>query len=296
MTVPPPDAVRRAPPAAAQPAGDVDPALIVWGLSKRFVGRAGPVDALSEINFSVAPGEFVCLVGPSGCGKSTLLSILAGLDGATSGRVVVAGRVVKGPGTDRGMVFQRDNLFPWLTVRNNVRFGSKLKAVRRTFTPERARAVEERCDQLLDVVGLSRFARSYPHELSGGMRQRAALARALVNQPRVMLMDEPFGALDAQTREEMQELLARLSERHGTTTVFVTHDVEEAVLLADRILVMAAHPGRIAKEVRVPLPRPRTLEMRLDPAFAQVRAEVLTSLYTRERRQQSKAALDRILR
>ncbi|HEV7300681.1 MAG TPA: ABC transporter ATP-binding protein [Tepidisphaeraceae bacterium] len=267
------------------------PLLFVWGVTKTFNGRSGPVNALKEVSFSVARGEFVALVGPSGCGKSTLLSIVAGLESATSGRIALAGNVITEPGPDRGMVFQRDNLFPWLTVRENVRFSRRLKSIRRALQGDRRRTFEARCEQLIDIVGLKQFAGAYPHELSGGMRQRAALARALANQPEVLLMDEPFGALDAQTREEMQEMLARLSERQGTTTLFVTHDVEEAVLLADRILVLAAHPGRIAKEVRVDLPRPRTLEMRLEPAFAKVRAEVLGSLYTRQRRSLSETAL-----
>ncbi len=272
------------------------PALIVWGLTKTFRGRAGPVDALKEVSFNVMPGEFVALVGPSGCGKSTLLSIVAGLESPTTGRVVIDGRSIVEPGPDRGMVFQRDNLFPWLTVRENVRYSARLKSIRRTLSGAKRQDFDARCDQLIDIVGLSKFAKSYPSELSGGMRQRAALARALANQPRVLLMDEPFGALDAQTREEMQELLARLSERQGTTTLFVTHDVEEAVLLSDRIIVLAPHPGRIAREIKVDLPRPRTLEMRLEPAFSSVRADVLESLYSRQRRSLSESQLQSMVR
>lgn len=257
--------------------------LTARGVSKRFRAPMGEVVALDGVDLVVEEGEFVCLVGPSGCGKSTLLLIVAGLERPTCGEVLLDGRPIEGPGPDRGMVFQRDCLFPWLTVLENVQFGLQLRANRSGLSDGRRKAYLERTERLLEAVGLGAFKTAYPKQLSGGMRQRVALVRALAIQPRVLLMDEPFGALDAQTREEMQELLLDLCRIHGTTVLFVTHDVEESVFLADRVLVMQAHPGRIVAEVAVPLPRPRRLEMRLEPEFQAIRGEVVRHLYRQPR-------------
>jgi ABC-type nitrate/sulfonate/bicarbonate transport system ATPase subunit len=264
-------------------------------VTKVFQAKVGEIVALEEVSFSVIEGEFVCLVGPSGCGKSTLLSIVAGLEFPTGGEILLGGQRITGPGIDRGVVFQKDCLFPWLSVSENVRFGLNLRANRHGLSSSRMQSLLDRCDYLLEVVGLSRFKDAYPKELSGGMRQRAALARALANQPKVLLMDEPFGALDAQTREEMQELLLKVCERQGTTVLFVTHDVEEAVFLADRVLVMQAHPGKIVGEVPVPLPRPRNLETTLEASFHAIRGEVLRLLYHRTRRVLSEELLYKIV-
>jgi NitT/TauT family transport system ATP-binding protein len=251
-----------------------EPVLRVRGLCKEYASARGAVNALANVSFDVHSGERVCVVGPSGCGKSTLLGMLAGLDVPSRGQLLLDERPIHGAGSDRGMVFQRDCLFPWLTIEQNVGFAIDLahhRAKRDAFVHARARA-------LLAEVGLAKFASAYPRQLSGGMRQRAAIARALLHQPRILLMDEPFGALDAQTREQMQELLLRLCERERTTLVFVTHDVEEAVFLADRVLVMSAHPGAIAAELRVPMPRPRAPMLKLEPEFAAVRRTVLNEL------------------
>ena len=257
------------------------PLLRLRSVTKVFPSDGGPVTALSDISFDVREGEFVCLVGTSGCGKSTILSLVAGLLEASDGRAWLAGSEILGPGPDRGLVFQRDNLFPWLTVTENVRFGLTL-AANRARGPNAARALEARADALIGTVGLDAFRDALPDQLSGGMRQRAAIARALVLQPRLLLMDEPFGALDAQTRERMQGMLLDLSQSQGTTVLFVTHDVEEAVLLADRIVVMHAHPGRVVDRVDVDLPRPRHVRMKLEPAFAEIRGSVLDRLHAPE--------------
>ena len=256
-------------------------------VSRTFTTKTGPVTALERCAFSLQEGEFVCVVGPSGCGKSTILSLVAGLDRPSSGKILLDGHAITAPGADRGMVFQRDNLFPWLSVFDNVTFGLNLKANRKNFSKARREALLERANSLLDVVGLAPFKDRYPKELSGGMRQRAGLVRALVTQPRMLLMDEPFGALDAQTREEMQELLLTLCARHRTTVLFITHDIEEAVLLADRVLVMQAHPGKIIADIPIPHPRPRTMELRLEPHFNELRSEVANLLHHRERRRLS---------
>jgi NitT/TauT family transport system ATP-binding protein len=245
--------------------------LEVRRVTKRFVAKGGVVTALDHVSFDVAEGEIVCLLGTSGCGKSTLLSLIAGLDEASEGEITLDGEPITGPGTDRGMVFQRDCLFPWLTVTGNVRFGMRLKANAAVLDG----TAVGRSEYLIEAVGLGKFKDAYPKQLSGGMRQRAAIARALLNQPRVLLMDEPFGALDAQTREGMQELLLGLCAKHGTTVVFVTHDVEEAVYLGDRVIVMKAHPGEVAADVAIDLPRPRNAEMKLSEGFSRYRREIL---------------------
>jgi NitT/TauT family transport system ATP-binding protein len=218
----------------------------VEGVDKRF----GDFLALGDTNLVVNEGEFICLIGPSGCGKSTLLRIIAGFEPATSGLTIVAGRAVEGPGPDRGMVFQDYGLFPWLSVRGNIGFGPAARGV------PKAR-VKETVDHFLNLVGLTKFADAYPHQLSGGMKQRVAIARVLANDARVVLMDEPFGALDAMTRERLQDELLELWARTGLTVIFVTHAIEEAILLADRVVAMQPGPGRIVSDTRIDLPRPR---------------------------------------
>ena len=233
--------------------------------------RGGSVVAVDSLDLTVRDKEFVCIVGPSGCGKSTLLRIIAGLTRPTTGEVVLDGMQVSGPGADRGMVFQSYTLFPWLTVEGNVEFGPRLRGQ----PPELCTRIAKR---YIDLVGLSGFEHSYPKELSGGMMQRAAIARALANDPEILLMDEPFGALDAQTRTLMQELLLSVWEQTHKTVLFVTHDIEEAVLLADRVYVMTARPGRIKREIQVALPRPRTVEVFDSEEFLHLRREVHQSI------------------
>lgn len=248
----------------------------ILGLGKTFGSGAKEVVALRDASLRMAENEFVALVGTSGCGKSTLLSILAGLQEATEGTVLVDGRPVDGPGRDRGVVFQTYTLFPWLTARQNVEFALHGEGIGKAERRERAA-------ELLAQMRLGEFADAHPHELSGGMKQRVAIARALVYRPRLLLMDEPFGALDALTRRMMQQLLAEVWEAHRLTVLFVTHDVEEAVYVADRVLVMTNRPGRIKEEIPVPLPRPRTPEMLTDPAFVEIRGRVLESIIAEAR-------------
>jgi NitT/TauT family transport system ATP-binding protein len=236
-------------------------------LGKIYDSDRGPVQALEDIHFTVRRREFVTVIGQSGCGKSTLIRILAGLEEHTSGDVLVDGKPVNGPGPDRGMVFQGYTLFPWLTVRQNVMFGPRARG-----EPSGQAAAEAKV--WVDMVGLSAFADHYPHELSGGMKQRVAIARALANRPRVLLMDEPFGALDAQTRASMQHYLMDIWRNVDVTIVFITHDLDEAILLADRIVVLEARPGRIKEIIEVPVPRPRTSEQLLDPVFLATRARL----------------------
>jgi NitT/TauT family transport system ATP-binding protein len=224
--------------------------------------------ALDDISLSVEPGEFLCIVGPSGCGKSTLLHLIAGLQPQTSGKVLVDGRAVDGPGTDRLMIFQELGLFPWLTVGQNVEFGMKMKNVGKA---ER----EERTEHYLRLVHLSKFRDSYTHQLSGGMRQRVALARALATEPDVLLMDEPFGALDAQTRDLLHDELERIWSATGCTIIFVTHNVREAVRLGDRVALMTFRPGRVKQEFPIHLPRPRHIE---ETDVARTAKEILSCL------------------
>jgi NitT/TauT family transport system ATP-binding protein len=242
-------------------------ALEVRGLTKHFETSKGTVVALEDLSFAVHKREFTCVIGPSGCGKSTLVRILAGLETATSGEVLVAGNPVSGPGPDRGMVFQAYTLFPWLTVKENVMFGPQMSGSSSTSAEAEAR-------QWIDLVGLSRFENSYPNQLSGGMKQRVAIARALANQPKVLFMDEPFGALDAQTRASMQAHLLEIWKSVDITVVFITHDLDEAVYLSDRILVLDANPGRFRELVEVPVPRPRTSEQLFEASFKQSRHHI----------------------
>jgi NitT/TauT family transport system ATP-binding protein len=234
-------------------------AVHVDALGKRYESDRQTVQALDDVNFGVEDGEFVCIVGPSGCGKTTLFRLIAGLEQPTSGAVRLDGTPVEGPDTDRGMVFQEYGLFPWRTVRENVAFGLEEQGVEKS---ERTRRIGE----MLDLVGLSEFADAYPKELSGGMKQRVGIARALAVDPELLLMDEPFGAVDAQTRDMLHEELLNIWAETGKTVLFVTHDVEEAVTLSDRVVVMAADPGRVREVVDVDLARPRE---RTDAAFAE---------------------------
>jgi NitT/TauT family transport system ATP-binding protein len=249
--------------------------LEVRQLAKSYATRGGALPALLPTSFTVEDGEFVTLLGPSGCGKSTTLSVIAGLEEASQGEVLLDGEVVRGPGRDRGMVFQSYTLFPWLTVAENARFSLQLEA------NAGARADPQRAASLLALTGLDEFQRAYPRELSGGMKQRAAIVRALVNRPKVLLMDEPFGALDAQTREEMQELMLLLQAHERTTVLFVTHDVEEAIYLSTRVLVFSARPGRIIRDLRVPFGPgdQRTTELKLAPEFMKLKRELIDLLH-----------------
>lgn len=234
--------------------------LEVKHLSKYFKSRSGTITALEDVSFKAHQREFVCVIGPSGCGKSTLIRILAGLESASNGKVLLNGKAVIGPGQDRGMVFQGYTLFPWLTVKRNVMFGlleSGCSIV----------SAEEQAMQWIDLVGLEKFANSYPHQLSGGMKQRVAIARALANQPKILLMDEPFGALDPQTRCKMQSHLMDIWRNIDITVVFITHDLDEAIYLADRILVLQAHPGRVQELIEVPVPQPRNETQLLGAEF-----------------------------
>ena len=226
--------------------------LTVENLNKTYVSHGSVTSALVDINLRIEEGEFVCLLGPSGCGKSTLLKIIAGLIPATSGRITINGRTVSGPGPERAVVFQDYALFPWMTVRDNVEFGLE---ARRLPAAER----REVSSRLLKVVGLSDFAERFPHQLSGGMKQRVSIARALAVDPSLLLMDEPFGALDAQTRQLLQDELLRIWREYRKTVVFVTHSIEEAIYLSDRIVVMTARPGRGKQVMLVPEMRPRDM-------------------------------------
>ena len=243
--------------------------LTLSHVSMRFRSRRGyEVVAVDDVSFPVRDGEIAVLVGTSGCGKSTLLRLAAGLLTPTSGELRLDGRVVSSPGADRGMVFQSYTLFPWLTVRRNVEFGLTIKGL----PPEERTRISQ---HYIKLVGLSGFEGVYPKELSGGMMQRVAIARALANDPQILLMDEPFGALDAQTRTIMQELLLRVWEESHKTILFVTHDIEEATFLGDRLFVMSARPGRIKEELVVPIPRPRPLEVITTPPFMETKRRVL---------------------
>ena len=242
---------------------------------KTFPLKGTEFTALDGVSLDIADQEFVTVVGPSGCGKSTLMSMAAGLQEPTGGRVLVDGAEVAGPGPDRGVIFQQYALFPWLTVRQNVEFGLKLASVP---TEERRR----RADLAIGLVGLEEFADALPKTLSGGMKQRCAIARAYAVDPQVLLMDEPFGALDALTRVQLQDQLLATWSREKRTVLFITHDVDEAVYLASRVVVMAARPGRIHRIVDVDLPYPRTEEIRLSAEFRQIRNTVWTSVYHQE--------------
>ena len=246
----------------------MQPAVEMAGVQKDYVGRTSTVQALAAIDFSIADREFAVLLGPSGCGKSTLLNLLAGFEAATAGHLRVFGAEVVHPGPDRAVVFQEAALFPWLSVRDNVAFALRLKGMPR-------REMDAQVGRTLAQVGLAQFADALPDQLSGGMKQRVGIARALVMEPRVLLMDEPFGALDAQTRLSMQELLLGVWEKQRKTVLFITHDIDEAILLADTLYVMSARPGRIKARIPVELPRPRTLDMLASAEFNPLRRQIM---------------------
>jgi len=239
------------------------PFLSVRGVERRFDTTL----ALQATDLDVVENDFITILGPSGCGKSTLLRIVAGLDRQTAGEVMLDGRRIDGPGADRGMVFQSYTLFPWLSVRDNVCFGLRERGLARAEQLDTA-------NRFLDKVGLRGFENHYPKQLSGGMQQRVAIARALANDPRMLLMDEPFGALDHQTRELMQELLLGIWEAEKKTVLFVTHDIDEAVFMGSRVVVMSARPGRIKLDRRVDLPHPRHYSVKTTPAFTELKAEL----------------------
>jgi NitT/TauT family transport system ATP-binding protein len=246
---------------------DANVKLRVCGICKTFHRRGGSLPVLDDISFDVQAGEFFVIVGPSGCGKTTLLRIVQGLDSPTAGQVLLSGKPLSGPGPDRGFVFQHDSLFPWRTVLKNVTFGPELRGTRRAEAQESARSI-------ISLVGLIGFEGHYPHELSGGMRQRVNLARAFAVNPDILLMDEPFGSLDALTREAMQQELLRVVAETGKTVLFITHQIEEAVLLADRIAVFSARPARLMRTIKVDLPRPRALAVKRSPPFQELVEQV----------------------
>ena len=250
------------------PASKLRGQINLCNLSVSFSSRGKDLLALQDVNVSISPGEFICLLGPSGCGKSTLLNCIAGFVSPTLGSVEVDGDLITSPGPDRGMVFQNHSLYPWKTVLKNVSFGPEI-------TLRGASAPEATARTFLQMVGLSKYENYYPHELSGGMQQRVGIARALANYPSVLLMDEPFGALDSQTRSLMQENLLALWRDLHITVVFVTHDIDEAVLLADRILVMGSNPGHVVRSLDVSLPRPRSSDSTLLPEFLSLRKQCL---------------------
>ena len=249
--------------------------LDVRDLVKDFDGAQGRVPALDRVTFKTHRREFLCVIGPSGCGKSTLARLLAGLEELTSGEMLLDDKPICGPGPDRGMVFQCYTLFPWLTVLRNVMFGLE---VSRGLAPTTAKS---EALEWIELVGLTGFVDSYPHQLSGGMKQRVAIARALANRPRILLMDEPFGALDAQTRAQMQSYLLQIWRQVDITIVFITHDLDEAIYLADRVLVLDAHPGRVRELMEVAVPRPRSPEQFLSPSFIAARRHLEELIHPR---------------
>jgi len=251
--------------------------IAIEDVSMSYDTMRGPHQVLAATSLDIAPGEFVCLLGPSGCGKSTLLNSVAGYATPRTGRVCVDGAPVTGPSPDLGMVFQQYSLFPWKTVRQNVAFGPRMLG-RGEPTPEAI------ADTFIEMVGLSRFANRYPRELSGGMQQRVGIARALATYPRVLLMDEPFGALDSQTRHVMQESLLNIWSEFGITVLFVTHDIDEAVFLADRVVIMSASPGRIIADIKIDLPRPRDGDLDVDERFLALRKQCLAHIRAESRK------------
>jgi NitT/TauT family transport system ATP-binding protein len=246
------------------------PILDIKGVGKTYVLNDTSIEALRDANLTVRRGEFVCLIGASGCGKSTLLRIIAGFEAPSAGQALMWGKPIAGPAPDRGMVFQDYGLFPWLTVRENIGFGPLSRGLPKA-------EVRETVERFVSLVGLTRFADAHPHQLSGGMKQRVAIARVLANDAEVVLMDEPFGALDAMTRERLQDELLDLWQRTGLTVLFVTHSIEEAIFLSDRVVVMEPGPGRIASEHRVELARPRDVA---SPEFNEVRRDLGARLHS----------------
>ena len=254
-------------------ARDLIPKVQIKAVEKIYEGRNGKTVALNGVTMDIYDNEFICVVGPSGCGKSTLLNIIAGLHEATSGEVLVDGKKVEGTGVERGVVFQQYALFPWLTVKDNVLFGLKLK---KELNKQQR---EEIAMKYIRMVGLEKFVNAYPKELSGGMKQRVAIARAYAVNPSILLMDEPFGALDAQTRTQLQTELLRTWEEERKTCFFITHDVEEAILLATKVVVMSARPGRIKEVIDIDIPYPRNQETKMDPRFTDLKNYIWNMVY-----------------
>ncbi len=248
------------------------PKVQIRNVTKTYYSKRGDVVALNGFNLDIYENEFICVVGPSGCGKSTMLNILGGLDTATSGEALIDGSTIDGPSPDRGVVFQQYALFPWLTVKKNVEFGLRLKKLSR-------KEVSDIADHYIEMVDLQDFRNSFPKELSGGMKQRVAIARAYAMQPKLLLMDEPFGALDAQTRTQLQSELLKTWQEERRTCFFITHDVEEAVMLAQRVVIMSARPGRIVDIINIDIPYPRTQEIKMDPEFFRLKNQVWAQVY-----------------
>jgi NitT/TauT family transport system ATP-binding protein len=249
----------------------IQPRIAISNVKKVFSVNARAFTAIEKIDLDIMPNQFVAVVGTSGCGKSTLLNMVGGLDQPTAGQIAIDGQPVTGPGRDRGFVFQSYSLFEWMTVSANIRF-----ALEKSPLSEADKTAQ--VAELVHAVGLRGFENAWPRQLSGGMKQRVAIARALVYRPSILLMDEPFGALDAQTRGLMQELLLKIWEAHKVTVIFITHDVDEAIFLADRVVVLASRPGSVKRVLTIDLPRPRTLELLTDPAFSAIKREVLADI------------------
>ncbi|WP_210529617.1 ABC transporter ATP-binding protein [Rubellimicrobium arenae] len=245
--------------------------VVISGLRKTFEVDGAALTAIERIDLSIPAQQFVSIVGTSGCGKSTLLNMVGGLDRPSGGRILIDGAPVTGPGRDRGFVFQSYTLFEWMTVSGNIRFALEKSALPRSEK-------EALVGHFIEAVGLRGFENAYPKQLSGGMRQRVAIARALVYRPSILLMDEPFGALDAQTRGMMQELLLKVWEEHRVTVLFVTHDVDEAIFLADRVIILASRPGRVKRDIAVDLPRPRAFDLVTEPRFMALKREILAEI------------------
>ena len=254
------------------------------------------VQALQSVNLDIAANEFVTFVGASGCGKSTLLRCIGGLENLSAGEIRVDGRPVREPGVDRAMVFQHYSLYPWLTVMQNIKFSRRLKIQREGITSSDVEIASGRADALLSLMGLNHAALAYPNQLSGGMQQRVAIARALLPKPNILLLDEPFGALDAQTREVMHDLILHVFNLEKTTNVFVTHDVEEAIYLGQRVVLMAPRPGRIDTIYEVPLPAQRDQDMKLSPEFIRLKKAILQRIRETSGMRTDKDLLDRLTR
>jgi len=252
--------------------------ISIQAAHKTFGSGDKAIVALQEVNLEIGSNEFVTFVGASGCGKSTLLRCIGGLESLSSGSIKVDGVDINGPGVDRAMVFQHYSLYPWLTVTENIKFSRNLRAGREDLTSSDVEAASGRADALINLMGLNHVRDAYPNQLSGGMQQRVAIARALLSRPQILLMDEPFGALDAQTREVMHDMILHVSKLEKTTIVFVTHDVEEAIYLGQRVVVMAPRPGRVDSIYQVDLPAQRDQDMKLAPGFLQQKKAILTRI------------------
>jgi NitT/TauT family transport system ATP-binding protein len=249
--------------------------LLGKNVTKIYKGKKKSTLAIQKTNFEILDNEFVCIVGPSGCGKSTLLKMIAGLDDVSEGSIFLDGKQLSGPGADRGVVFQSYSLFPWMTVEKNIKFGLKLKKMPNV-------KIDEIVNKYLGLIGLTQFRKCLPKELSGGMKQRVAIARALANSPEILLMDEPFGALDPQTKSKMQLLMRQIWQKEKTTIIFITHDIEEAVFLSTRVYVMGTNPGRIISEVPIYLPYDREVELKDTREFIELRKKVTKILHSGE--------------